>query len=75
MSIDLETKKTVKSITEKYKYGFSDHTTGYEAAICSLILGAKYIEKHITFSKKMYCFKINAKATKIVLGNFLKNFL
>ena len=23
MSIDLETKKTVKSITEKYKYGFT----------------------------------------------------
>ncbi len=38
----------------KYNYGFSDHTTGSEAAICSIVYGAKYIEKHITFSKKMY---------------------
>ena len=38
----------------KYQYGFSDHTFGSEAAICSLIYGANFIEKHITFSKKMY---------------------
>ena len=35
-------------------YGFSDHTFGSEAAICSIVYGAKYIEKHITFSKEMY---------------------
>ena len=35
-------------------YGFSDHTFGYEAAICSIAYGAKFIEKHITFSKEMY---------------------
>ena len=34
--------------------GFSDHTNGSEAAITSVMLGAKVIEKHITFSKKMY---------------------
>ena len=38
----------------KYEYGFSDHTAGSEAAICSVAYGVKYIEKHITFSKKMY---------------------
>ena len=38
----------------KYKYGFSDHTIGSEAAICSVAYGAEYVEKHITFSKKMY---------------------
>ena len=35
-------------------YGFSDHTFGHEAAICSIAYGAKFIEKHITFSKEMY---------------------
>lgn len=35
-------------------YGFSDHTFGSEAAICSIVYGAKFIEKHITFSKEMY---------------------
>ena len=38
----------------KYDYGFSDHTDGLEAAISSISFGANYIEKHITFSKKMY---------------------
>ena len=47
-------KEMQKRYGKKYKYGFSDHTTGYEAALCSLVLGVKYIEKHITFSKKMY---------------------
>ena len=43
-----------KKYAKKYEYGFSDHTNGNEAAICSLAYGAKYIEKHITFSKQMY---------------------
>ena len=38
----------------KYQYGFSDHSSGSESAICSLVYGAVFIEKHITFSKKMY---------------------
>tara|TARA_B100000965_G_C19601690_1_gene763144 strand:+ start:5465 stop:6448 length:984 start_codon:yes stop_codon:yes gene_type:complete len=38
----------------KYSYGFSDHTEGSEAAIGAVIFGAEYIEKHITFSRKMY---------------------
>lgn len=43
-----------KKYGKKYKYGFSDHSIGFEAAICSLVYGAEYIEKHVTFSKKMY---------------------
>ena len=39
---------------KKYDYGFSDHTEGAEAAISSICFGANYVEKHITFSKKMY---------------------
>jgi len=48
----------IKEMKSKFgnrcEYGFSDHTIGSEAAICSVVYGAKYIEKHITFSKKMY---------------------
>ena len=36
------------------EFGFSDHTQGYAASILALSKGAKYFEKHITFSKKMY---------------------
>ena len=43
-----------KKYGNKYKYGFSDHTIGSEAAICSIAFGSEYIEKHLTFSKKMY---------------------
>lgn len=39
---------------KKYKYGFSDHSIGSVAAICSIAYGAEFIEKHVTFSKKMY---------------------
>lgn len=34
--------------------GFSDHTMGIEAPIAAVILGATVIEKHITFSHRMY---------------------
>ena len=51
LNIISEMKKKYK---KKYKYGFSDHSIGSEAAICSLVYGAEYIEKHITFSKRMY---------------------
>lgn len=37
----------------KYKVpiGFSDHTIGYEAPMCAVILGAEIIEKHFTLDK------------------------
>ena len=34
--------------------GFSDHTSGSTAAIGAIFNGATIIEKHLTFSKKMY---------------------
>ena len=37
----------------KYPIGLSDHTEGEIAAITAVGLGAKIIEKHITFSKKL----------------------
>ena len=33
--------------------GFSDHTEDYKASIYSVLLGAKYIEKHFTIDKNM----------------------
>lgn len=51
-------KSGVHLLNEFKKYsnvlGFSDHTLTPTAAICSVQYGAKYIEKHITFSKQMY---------------------
>lgn len=34
--------------------GFSDHTRGNAAAIAAVALGATQVEKHLTFSRKMY---------------------
>ena len=34
--------------------GFSDHYLGFEAGLAAAALGAEVIEKHITFSRKMY---------------------
>lgn len=34
--------------------GFSDHYLGFEAGFAAAALGATFIEKHITFSRKMY---------------------
>ena len=37
----------------KCKVGFSDHTIGEEASICSIGMGVSVIEKHITLNKNM----------------------
>ena len=41
---------------ERYKLpiGFSDHTLTNYASYAAVVLGASVIEKHLTFSKKMY---------------------
>ncbi len=36
------------------KVGFSDHTTDNHAAFAAVTLGAVAVEKHLTFSKRMY---------------------
>lgn len=46
----------IKEMQNKYNLpvGFSDHTTGFVAAIGAVFSGAVVIEKHITFSRLMY---------------------
>lgn len=35
------------------KFGYSDHTVGYEAAVAAVALGASVIEKHFTMSRSL----------------------
>lgn len=46
----------IKEIEKRYNCipGFSDHTIGFAASFAAAAIGAKYIEKHFTFSKLMY---------------------
>jgi len=34
--------------------GFSDHTMGFSASIAAVVLGASFLERHFTLSRKMY---------------------
>mgnify|MGYP001378003792 CR=1 FL=1 len=43
-----------KRYNKKFTLGFSDHTSSIAAGIASAVLGARIIEKHLTFSKSMY---------------------
>jgi N,N'-diacetyllegionaminate synthase len=45
----------INTLKKKFKVnvGFSDHTSGIEAAIAAAALGAKIIEKHFTLDKNM----------------------
>lgn len=46
----------IQYFKKKYDYevGFSDHYLGFEAGYAAAAIGANVIEKHITFSRKMY---------------------
>ncbi len=46
----------IEEIAKRYDVptGFSDHTQGFAAAITAIARGATVIEKHMTFSQKMY---------------------
>ncbi|MEK7137534.1 MAG: N-acetylneuraminate synthase family protein [Patescibacteria group bacterium] len=46
----------ITEMSERYKLpvGFSDHSLTNEAAFVAVSLGATVIEKHLTFSRKMY---------------------
>ena len=44
---------TLKKSFPKYKIGYSDHTIGIQAAIVSVALGAKVVEKHFTIDKNL----------------------
>jgi N,N'-diacetyllegionaminate synthase len=49
--LNLKFINTIKKISTIV--GFSDHTPGYEASIAAVTMGAGFIEKHLTLSKKM----------------------
>ena len=52
---ELANLSTIKDISKKFKcnVGLSDHTIGTEAAIASVALGAKIIEKHFILDKSV----------------------
>lgn len=43
--------KLLKDVFTDLLVGYSDHTLGYEAALASVVLGARVIERHFTFDK------------------------
>jgi len=48
--------KMIKTLSEKYSdyiIGYSDHTLGITIPICSVLYGAKTIEKHFTFDNNL----------------------
>ena len=47
----------LKNKYPKFKIGYSDHTTGVDASITALSLGADVIEKHFTINKKYSKFR------------------
>ena len=49
--INLNNITLIKSRFKNLEVGFSDHTLGNEAAISSIALGARLIEKHFTLDK------------------------
>ena len=51
-SINLRVLETLKQAFD-LPVGYSDHSAGIEAAILSISLGAKVIEKHFTLDKNL----------------------
>ncbi|MCS7244072.1 MAG: N-acetylneuraminate synthase [Candidatus Calescibacterium sp.] len=47
--------RAIQTLKEKFnlEVGFSDHTTGIEASIAAVALGASIIEKHLTLDRNM----------------------
>ncbi len=58
----------------KYKcqLGFSDHTIGFEAAMCARAIGAEYFEKHFTLNKKLKGPDHFFAAEPLELKNYIK---
>ena len=50
---NLQMISSLKKQFPKYIIGFSDHTIGTTIALCSTFYGAKCIEKHFTYDKKL----------------------
>jgi N,N'-diacetyllegionaminate synthase len=47
--------RNIQEIKKRFNYpvGFSDHTVGNDCAIAAVAMGAKVIEKHVTFDKNV----------------------
>jgi N-acetylneuraminate synthase/N,N'-diacetyllegionaminate synthase len=54
------------------KYGYSDHTTGFEVAVAAVALGASVIEKHFTLDTNLPGPDHKASLTPIELKNFVQ---
>ena len=52
-ALNLKAIQTLKCAFPSIPIGFSDHSTGIEAAITSVVLGANIVEKHFTLDKNM----------------------
>lgn len=52
-SLNLNVIKSFKDAFGEHKVGFSDHSIGYEAAMLSIALGARVVEKHFTLDKTL----------------------
>ena len=65
----------LKTYKKKFKcqIGLSDHSEGHEAALASITLGARFIEKHFTINKKMRGPDHNASLNSNELTNFIKS--
>jgi sialic acid synthase SpsE len=50
-SINMDRVKYIQSMG--FKWGYSDHSSGIEAAVMACAMGAEYVEKHVTISKKL----------------------
>jgi sialic acid synthase SpsE len=50
---NLEMIRTLSEKYSKYIIGYSDHTLGINVPICSILYGAKVIEKHFTFDNNL----------------------
>jgi N-acetylneuraminate synthase/N,N'-diacetyllegionaminate synthase len=67
--------RAIKTLQQAFGFptGFSDHTEGSEAAILATSLGAVFIEKHFTLSRKLPGPDQAASIEPAELKNFVKN--
>jgi N,N'-diacetyllegionaminate synthase len=52
-NVNLRVLNTLTEIFSGFQIGYSDHTTGFEASVAAVAMGAKIIEKHFTLDKLM----------------------
>ena len=67
--------RMIQTLKDRYRcdVGYSGHSPGIWDAIVATVLGAKYIEKHITLDRTMYGSDQPASLEKRGLENVVKN--